>query len=165
MHASSRDDIEITPAELFFDLVFAFTTTQLTAVLETGLAPALPSVALILVVLFWMYQGYVWLTNQVPINGVGRRLDLLLGMAGFLICALAAPSAFAGEGVLFGVGYLVLVAVHLLLYYKAYGPEVRRFAPFNILGGLALTASGFVVGATAYAFWVAAVALQFVAAR
>ena len=104
MSDAPGDELDVSPLELFFDLVFAFTTTQLTTLLTSGLATAVPQVALILVILFWMYGGYVWLTNQVPIGGVEQRLALLIGMAGFLVCALAIPEAFTGAGVFFGLG-------------------------------------------------------------
>ena len=53
----------------------------------------LAQVVLIFVVLFWMYSGYVWLTNQVPPVTTASRLLLIAGMAGFLVCALAVPHA------------------------------------------------------------------------
>ena len=56
----------VSTLELFFDLVFVFTITQLTAVLAhhptgKGLAQAV----LMIGVIWWMYGGYAWLTNTV----------------------------------------------------------------------------------------------------
>src|SRR5262249_20967197 len=106
------DEVEVTPLELLFDLVFAFTTTQLTTLLASGAGVAVPQAILIFLVLFWMYGGYVWLTNQVPVSGIEHRLLLIVAMAGFLICALAIPVVLAEDGVVFGVGYLVVIVVH-----------------------------------------------------
>ena len=65
--AREDDGPGVTTLELFFDLVFVFTMTQLTSMLEHELTiGTLVQVVLIFVVLFWMYSGYVWLTNQVP---------------------------------------------------------------------------------------------------
>ena len=59
-----REGPSVTTLELFFDLVFVFTMTQLTSMLEHELTiQTLIQVVLIFVVLFWMYSGYVWLTN------------------------------------------------------------------------------------------------------
>lgn len=57
----------VSTLELFFDLVFVFTLTQLTVMLTADLSFATAGrVALIFVVLFWMYGAYAYLTNQVP---------------------------------------------------------------------------------------------------
>src|SRR5689334_16041297 len=56
----------VTPLELFFDLVFVFAFTQVTALLLEneswiGLARGL----LVLGVLWWAWASYAWLTNAV----------------------------------------------------------------------------------------------------
>ena len=112
----------VSTIELFFDLVFVFTLTQLTALLEHDVTlEAAAQVALIFVVLFWMYGGFVWLTNQVPPDRTLRRLLLMAGMATFLVCALAIPEAFGNAGLTFGVGYLMVVTVHGALYWRRTG--------------------------------------------
>ncbi len=107
----------VTPLELFFDLVFVFTITQLTSLLATRLTwAAVWHVVLMLGLIFWMYDGYAWLTNAVPAEG-GRRQALLLGaMAGYLVLAISIPDAFAGTGLTFGIAYLVINVIHGFLY-------------------------------------------------
>lgn len=148
--------------ELFFDLVFVFTLTQLTSLLEHGISvEAAIRTALILTVLFWMYGGFVWLTNQVPPDNTPRKLLLLVGMGALMICAMAIPRAFDDRSVAFGIGYLLVVIVHGALYVEAYGTAALRFVPANIAGALCVTAAGLVGGVGAYALWVAAIVLQF----
>jgi low temperature requirement protein LtrA len=148
--------------ELFFDLVFVFTLTQLTSLLEHGISvEAAFRTALILTVLFWMYGGFVWLTNQVPPDNTPRRLLLLVGMGALLICAMAIPRAFDDRGVAFGIGYLLVVIVHGAMYVEAYGTAALRFVPANIVGALCVTAAGFLGGIAAYALWVVAIVFQF----
>jgi low temperature requirement protein LtrA len=94
-----------TSLELFLDLTFVFTVTQLTGLLAgradaTGVAQAL----VILMPTWWMYGGYVWLTNAVAPDRLECRLLLLGGMAGFLVMALAIPTAFSGSGATFAIG-------------------------------------------------------------
>ncbi|MDQ3529194.1 MAG: low temperature requirement protein A [Actinomycetota bacterium] len=73
----------VTTLELFFDLVFVFTITQLTGLLERDLSAAgAARVFLVFGVLWWMYGGYAWMTNQVPPRLPARQLLLLVGMAG-----------------------------------------------------------------------------------
>jgi hypothetical protein len=120
LHVSSR--------ELFFDIVFVFTITQLTSLLARQLSlTGAVQVFLIFVVLFWMYGGYAWLTNQVPPVSTSWRLLLIAGMAAFFVCALAIPRAFADAGLAFGVGYLLVVLVHSGLYAQVHGRVVLRF--------------------------------------
>ncbi|TMC25187.1 MAG: low temperature requirement protein A, partial [Chloroflexi bacterium] len=103
----------VTALELFFDLVFVFTITQLTSLLAKDPTPTgLLQVALIFGNVWWMYGGYAWLTNAVPPRELGVRLLLLIGMGGFLVVAIAIPTAFAAGGLAFGLGYLVVTLVH-----------------------------------------------------
>lgn len=110
-----------------------------------------------------MYGGYAWLTNRAAPNRSARRLLLMLGMAGFLICALAIPEAFGDGGFAFGVGYLIVVVVHAGLYAQVSSfAVVARFAPLNVVSALSIIAAGFFEGGGAYALWIAAVMIQFV---
>src|SRR5258705_1062838 len=96
----------VSSLELFFDLVFVFTITQLTGVLVHEPSwKGLLQVALMLGLIFWMYGGYAWLTNAVVPDRLVRRLVLLGGMAGFLVIALAIPGAFHGTGLALGLRY------------------------------------------------------------
>ena len=64
---SEPESPRVTTLELFFDLVFVFTITQLSAVLAHDLSwSSLGHVALMLGLIFYMYGGYAWLTNAVP---------------------------------------------------------------------------------------------------
>jgi low temperature requirement protein LtrA len=156
----------VSTLELFFDLVFVFTLTQLTTLLAGDLSVAtMARVVLIFVVLYWMYAAYAWLTNQVPPTTAARRLLLILGMAAFLVCALAIPRAFDGGGVAFGVGYLLVVLVHSGLYAEAYGAVVLWFAAPNIVAALSLIVAGMLDGPAAYALWAVPIVNQFVVPR
>lgn len=153
----------VSTLELFFDLVFVFTITQLTVLLADDLTPrGAGRVLLIFTVLFWMYGGYAYLTNQVPPDRPVRRLLLLLAMGAFLVCALAVPTAFGDGGVAFGLGYLVVVITHSALYSQAHGRGVLWFALPNALSALSVTAAGFFDGAAALGLWALALLFQFV---
>jgi low temperature requirement protein LtrA len=97
--------VRVSTLELFFDLVFVFTLTQLTGLLAAEPdAAGLAKVVIVLSVVWWMYDGYAWLTNALPLDALRHRLLLVGGMAGFLVIALAIPTAFAGSGLAFGLG-------------------------------------------------------------
>jgi low temperature requirement protein LtrA len=153
----------VTTLELFFDLVFVFTLTQLTVLLAHDLSFAMAGrVALILVVLFWMYGAYAYLTNQVPPDRPARRLLLMLGMGAFLVCALAIPRVFDDTGVVFGLGFLLVVVVHTALYSRSHGRDSIWYGVSNGLAALAVTAAGLVHGLPADGLWLLAIAVQFV---
>jgi low temperature requirement protein LtrA len=158
-----EEELRVSTLELFFDLVFVFTLTQLTSLLAGDLTVAtMARVVLVFDVLFWMYAAYAWLTNQVPPDRPARRLLLILGMAAFLVCALAIPRAFDGGGVAFGLAYLLVVLVHGGLYSEAYGAVVLWFAAPNVVAALSLVAAGFLDGPARYALWAVPLVNQFV---
>jgi low temperature requirement protein LtrA len=155
----------VSTLELFFDLVFVFTITQLTAVLSDDPTPrGLLRVVLMLGVIYYMYGGYAWLTNAVAADRAARRLLLLGGMAGYLVLALAIPRAFSEGDVAFGVAYLVIVSIHAGLFTRAGLPHtvraVLRLAPFNLASAALVLAAVIVEGTAAYLLWAAAFALE-----
>ncbi|KAB1912101.1 low temperature requirement protein A [Micromonospora sp. AMSO31t] len=152
----------VTAVEVFFDLVFVFTLIQLTRVLEEDLSPdGLGRVLLLFGILWWMFDGYVWLANHVPPRVPAQKLLLFVGMVGFLFAAVAVPDAFDGTGLLFGIGYLVVITVHLSLFTRAgIGSALSRLAVYNLGSALLVLVGGFVDGAARYACWLAALAVQ-----
>ncbi|WP_194896756.1 low temperature requirement protein A [Catenulispora pinisilvae] len=152
----------VTTLELFFDLVFVFTITQLTVLLVGDLSFAQAGrTLLIFAVLYWMYGAYAYLTNQVPPENLARRVVLVVGMFGFLLCALAIPKVFTVDGVAFGLAYILVTAVHSALYALIHRKYVLSFALPNLAAAGCVTAAGAVRGATATdQLWLAAVLLQ-----
>jgi low temperature requirement protein LtrA len=152
----------VTPAELFFDLVFVFTLTQLSRTLETDLSWASAGrVLLIFGMLWWMYSGYAWLTNHMRPTESGRKILLFLAMCAFLLTAVAVPDAFGGTGLLFGLGYLAVTVLHLLLFLRTDAVAgVRRLAPYNLGAALLLVVAGLLSGPVVYVVWIAAFLLQ-----
>ena len=155
----------VTTLELFFDLVFVFTITQLTAVLYH--APTLRSLAqvvLMLGVIWWMYGGYAWMTNAVTAHTTIRRLLLLGGMGGYFVLALAIPHAFSSSGLAFGLAYLVVVGVHSTLFARASSASVTkailRLTPFNVASALVVVAGGAIGGVAQYVLWTLAFAFE-----
>jgi len=160
----AESGFRVSTLELFFDLVFVFTVTQLTETLAEHVTLAtLGNVMLMLFVIWWMYSGYAWLTNAVAPNSSTRRTLLLVGMAGFLVMALAIPEAFGEYGWLFGVSYLVVNLVHSALFWKA-GPgaarALRRLAPLNLLAAGLVLAGGLLPEPYRHLCWIAAPLVQ-----
>jgi low temperature requirement protein LtrA len=162
-HAAEERTVRVSTLELFFDLVFVFTLTQLTGLLAAGADwSSLAEVVLLFSAIWWIYDGYVWLTNALTVDVLGSRLLLIGGMAGFLIMALAIPTTFDDGGVAFGVGYLAVVALHSGLYVRATSARdaaaIRGIVPYNLVAAALLLGAGFAGGALKWAL-VAAAAL------
>jgi low temperature requirement protein LtrA len=155
----------VTTLELFFDLVFVFTVTQLTTVLTHELAwEVLGQVMVMLALIWWMYAGYAWLTNSISTRGLRQRAILLGGMAGYLVLALAVPGAFHGSGLAFGVGYFIVVAVHASLFiWTASAQSSRAFlgiAPYNLFNATLVLIGGALGGTAQAVLWTAAALLE-----
>lgn len=119
--------------ELFFDLVFVFGITQVTAlILEDASAGGFLRGALVFGLLWWAWSAYTWLTNAIDIERSSVRLLLLAAMAGSFFMALAVPHAFGSDGVWFAVPYAVVRVLQVVLYAEGLrgAPEqLRAFLP------------------------------------
>jgi low temperature requirement protein LtrA len=158
----------VTPLELFFDLVFVFGITQVTGLMSddptwSGLGHGL----LILAALWWAWAAYAWLTNTLDPNEGAVRLAMLAAMASVLVVALAVPEAFGDAGILFGVAYMIVRLLHLVLYMIAGRQDrdllgaVIRMLPTSTLGPALLIVAGFLDGAAQAALWVGALAIDY----
>jgi low temperature requirement protein LtrA len=164
--AEAEPPQRVSTLELFFDLVFVFTITQLTSTLAGSVTvPAAGRLLLVFGVLWWMYGGYAWLTNARTPSAPPERLLLLLGMAGFLVIGLSIPHAFGAagahgrDGLALGLGYLVVVGVHSVLYFRV-NRNIRRILPFNLTSPVLVIIAGFTPAPAAYGLWAAALAVQ-----
>ena len=167
MAQPTESAVRVSTLELFFDLVFVFTITQLTKVLADDLTwHGVAEVVLMLGVIMWMYGGYAWLTNAVAPNNPVRRTLMLIGMGGFLAIALAIPHAFSDAGWAFGLGYFVVNAVHTGLFIQAGGAgparAMRSLGPQNLLSATLILIGGFLPVEWRWGLWIAAALVQLV---
>ena len=165
MAGADAETTRVSTLELFFDLVFVFTITQLTSFLAAQPTPrGLLSIVLMLGVIWWMYGGYAWLTNAVAPTRPEARLLLMIAMGGFLVVALSIPRAFSGDGLAFGLGYLLVTIVHAALFTRTSTRSavraVFRIAPFNVASALLVLSGGVAGGAAEYVLWGLAFVLQ-----
>ena len=167
MEASQREE-RVTPIELFFDLVFVFAITQVTSMLSSdpswgGMGRAL----LVLSALWWSWTGYAWLTNAVNPDEGGVRLALLGAMGAMFVAALAVPTSFGADGVLFGVAYFGVRTLHIVLFVLAARGDrdmlgsVFRLSIGTTIGAGLIIVAGFTDGAVQAALWTIALTLDF----
>ena len=89
----------VTTLELFFDLVFVFAITQVTAFMadELGWRGVLRGLVL-LALLWWAWCSYAWLGNQAHADEGIVRVAVIVAMAAMFLVALAIPEAWGDEG-------------------------------------------------------------------
>ncbi|HET6848644.1 MAG TPA: low temperature requirement protein A [Gaiellales bacterium] len=161
---------EVSRLELFFDLVFVFTITQFTTLLTRhATATGAAQTAVMLAIVWWMYGGYAWLTNLVPPDRAARRIAMVCGMASYLVLALTIPRAFHGEGLTFGLAYLLVVLVHGGLFTVSTRPSLaiiyRGFFPVNVAFAVIVIVGGALGGTSQYVLWTLAACAEWISPR
>ncbi len=130
----------------------------------------LRGIALLLVV-WWAWVGYSWLTNAVPVDeDVRSRVVVFAAMAAGLVMGLAIPKAFGSDGVLFGFAYLTVTLLFILLYAVATRDNVEmnravlRLAPGVLAAPVLVAIAGFFdAGAVRAALWTVALVVTLAA--
>jgi low temperature requirement protein LtrA len=104
----------VTTLELFFDLVFVFAITQVTALMadDLGWRGALRGLV-VLALLWWAWCSYAWLGNQARADEGIVRAAMIGAMAALFLVALTIPEAWGDEGG--GISAPVVLAVCLAL--------------------------------------------------
>jgi low temperature requirement protein LtrA len=169
------EDAAATPLELFFDLVFVFALTQVTALMAEDLTVrGLARGLLVLGLLWWSWVGYAWLGSVVRSDEGPVRMAMLAAMAAMLVLALAIPEAFndAPGGlsgpVVVGLCYFAFRALHLTLFWIISRNDVGlrrqlvRFTPSMLGGTVLLLAASRLKGGEQTALWAAALLADYV---
>lgn len=158
---TTADEVRVSTVELFFDLVFVFTITQVSLLIHAD--PTWKHVAqagLIFGNVWYMYGAYAWLTNARPPDETAYRLLLLVGMGAFLLVAVSTPLAFGENAIVFGVAYLAVTLVNTLLFLRVDPSTVTRrtgrLRPFNLAAALLILGAGFAGGRVRWLLWILA---------
>ena len=167
LSAVMREGERVMPLELFFDLVFVLALTQCTALMvDNPTWEGLGQGLLVLVLLWWTWAGYAWLTSVVdPEEGL-VRIALVAAMAALLIAALAVPESFTDRALEFAIAYGVVRVAHIALFLLASRDDAglrRSVAGLSISTtvGIALLVGGALVGGTGQAvMWIVAAVLD-----
>ena len=95
------------------------------------------------------------------------RIAMFVVMGAMLVCALAVPEAFGDHGVIFGVAYLVVRAMHIALYAIAARGDpdllgaVLRMTPSSTISGFLILGAGFLEGKERTTLWILALAIDY----
>jgi low temperature requirement protein LtrA len=168
LEAPVEPEQRVTPLELFFDLVFVFAITQVTAFIyhDPTWTRLLEAVA-ILMALWIAWSGYVWLGNTAGTDEGTIRVVLFAAAGAVLVASLAVPHAFGKDALLFGAAYLVVRALHIVAYVvltrgdAALRGAVVRLGWTELPGAALLVLAGLVHGTGRAVCWVIALALSY----
>jgi low temperature requirement protein LtrA len=159
----------VTPLELFFDLVFVLSFTQVT--LKMADNPGWENLGeglLILAAVWWAWCAYSWLTNSIDPDENLNRVCMFAAMGGMLVVSLSIPDAFGERGVLFGCAYFFVRAMQLVLYVRntpgaAQGGDLQailRLAPGFLLGSALLILAGLLDDGGRASVWILAILID-----
>ena len=158
--------------ELFLDLVFVFAVTQIASLVAHDLTwSGVGRGALIAFLVWWQWSQYTWAGAAVDLQQHAvSRLFVLGTIPATLTMAAAIPEAFHATGRWFGVAYLV---VQLLVLLMQGGPALEqaatrvaflRYESVAAVMPVVVAVGGFVAGNARLAAWVAAALLSIVSA-
>jgi low temperature requirement protein LtrA len=169
VQVAAEEEERVTPLELFFDLVFVLSFTQVT--LKMAENPGWASLGeglLILAAVWWAWCAYGWLTNSIDPDQNLNRVCIFSAMGGMLVVSLSIPDAFGDRGVLFGCAYFLVRAMQLILYVRN-TPEaaeegdlqaILRLAPGFLLGSALLIVAGLLDGGAQASVWILAILID-----
>ncbi|MDA0633444.1 low temperature requirement protein A [Nonomuraea sp. MCN248] len=160
---------QVTPIELFFDLVYVFAITQLSHLLLDHLDLAGAAQALLLTLaLWWAWMYTTWATNYCDPDHPAMRLTLAGLMLAGLAMAAALPQAFGDRALWFALAYVVIqvgrtAVVAVAARGEPIGHTFRLVLAWHSISGV-LWIGGALAGGTAQAaLWVVALLLEYAA--
>ena len=146
--------------------VFAFTQVT-TLLLENVTWPGFGRGLLVLVVLWWAWASYAWLTNTVDMDSGLVLAVLLVAAAAMFVAALAVPEAFGAHRLVFALAFLIVLVMFVGLFALAGRAEpdllaaVLRTARTTGLGGALILGAAFVHSGLRPVLWLVALAVGF----
>jgi low temperature requirement protein LtrA len=140
------DDRAVGALELFFDLVFVYSMSQVTHLIEEHRSWAgFGHGALALVAIWWAWVCYTWLTNTSVESGNPARILIFLAMSAMLVASSSLVEAFGDEAMMFALALLTVRLLHVVLLIYSARRDTRRRRSFLRLLPTLLVGPGLVV--------------------
>jgi low temperature requirement protein LtrA len=158
----SEEGGRVTTFELFFDLVFVFSFTQVSRLMaERHDALGVLQGILVFAMLWELWVAFGWLSNQARADRGLIRVGLIVAAILIFLLATTIPHAFPEHGEGASIPFVLLACyfacrlIHSTLYLKASGddPELRRQVLRTAFAPMLPAAVVFGIGALAGAPW------------
>ncbi|MEU4480183.1 low temperature requirement protein A [Micromonospora sp. NPDC023966] len=167
--------------ELFFDLVFVFALTRVSArafedlALEGGktswtFLTGGGKTLLLLLALWAVWQGTAWTTSRYDPYHIGLQTIVIIALVGSVVMGVAIPRAFSSTGLAFAVAYVVVQvsrpAILLLTLRRLQHRrlKLRMLITFSVTGVLWLAGALLPTGPRV-TLWTLALLLEYLASR
>jgi len=168
-HRFAKDGSKVGWVELFFDLVFVFSVTQLSHLLIADLTWSGAAEAGFLMLAVWAaWMWTTWAMNWLDTRHAAVRLLLFAMMAGGLVLSAAIPEAFAERALAFACAYVFIHNARglFIVFALRKGPENEYLNFIRIELWLAFAAIFWIAGALVegearWAFWLTGLAVDF----
>ncbi|MEH1166539.1 low temperature requirement protein A [Micromonospora sp. CPCC 205539] len=168
--------------ELFFDLVYVFALTRISArafeelIREGARDHAWAAVTssgktlLLLLALWAVWQGTAWTTSRYDPYRTPLQAVVVIALVGSMVMGVAIPRAFSATGMMFAVAYVVAQVSRPLILVIALGPQPHRRLKIRMAVVFATSGVLWIVGAALptdrqVVLWTAALTLEYLAAR
>lgn len=170
---ATLEDQSATFIELFFDIVFVFSVTQVVGILQHGLSwTAIGQAVLVFWLVWWAWTQFTWALNSADTTHPKVELGTLVATAVAFFMAIAVPEAFEARALLFAIAYGLVRTVGLVIFSWVLAEQdakqqstVRSFAIVSLSGFAAVLLGGYLGGAAQYWLWGLAIVLDIFASR
>ncbi|MGN6774097.1 low temperature requirement protein A, partial [Rhizobium sp.] len=165
----SKNESKVSFVELFFDLVFVFSISQLAHALAEHFTPlgALEAIMLIFAV-WWVWVFTAWVTNWLDPDRMPVRIMLFTLMFAGLILSASIPEAFGEKAIYFAGAYVFMqVGRSLFTVYALKNASVAnhrnflRITSWLVLSGVFWIAGALMEGGMRVIFWLVALVIEY----
>ncbi|MCH7586885.1 MAG: low temperature requirement protein A [Chloroflexi bacterium] len=167
----SPEDQKVTFVELFFDLVFVFSVTQVVSLLHNDLVwITVGQAILVFWLVWWGWTQLTWALNAANTNHHLVQFGVLVAAAIALFMGISLPQAFQDRALWFAITYISVRVIGLILFSlvaleaSALVAALRTWIVLSISGLIAVLVGGYMGGAAQYWLWGFAILLDIFAA-
>jgi low temperature requirement protein LtrA len=157
--------------ELFFDLVFVFSVTQVVGLLHHGFTwTSVGQAVLVFWLVWWAWTQFTWALNAADTTHHWVGFGTLLATAVAFFMAIALPEAFDKRSLWFATTYALVRIIGLIIYVwvswqdRSQRLAVRTFGLLSLGGLLVVLLGGYLGGSAQYGLWGLAILLDIIAA-
>ena len=165
------DDQAVSFAELFFDLVFVFSVTQVVHLLHGAFDWIhVGRAILVFWLVWWAWTQFTWALNAANTEHHLVQLGTIVATVFAFFIAVSVPQTFTEFSWWFAISYVAVRSIGLLIYlWVSWGnvkmrTAVKTFSTFSISGLVAVLVGGIMGGEAQYWFWGLAIFLDVLAA-
>jgi low temperature requirement protein LtrA len=165
------DDQSVSFAELFFDLVFVFSVTQVVHLLHGAFDWIhVGRAILVFWLVWWAWTQFTWALNAANTEHHLVQFATIIATVLAFFIAVSVPQTFTDFSWWFAVSYVAVRTIGLLIYlWVSWGnvkmrSAVTTFSTISISGLVAVIVGGIMGGDAQYWFWGLAILLDVVAA-